>query len=69
MAAKKSVRRAIKYGTSIAITLPAEYVKLKGIKPGDEFEIIFDDYVHIVPIDAEKLEKKVEKAKELLEEA
>lgn len=69
MFAGKAIRKIVRYGNSLAICIPKEYVKKHGIKPGDLFEVIFDDYVFLIPIDARKLRIKIEKARKLLGEA
>ena len=59
----KDVRKIIKVGTSVAITLPREYVDIHGLKPGDKMDLYFDEILHIEPIKekeiAEKLGKKI----------
>jgi len=44
------VRKLIKYGESLAITLPPEWVEKHGLKPGDEVPIVADSILKIVPV-------------------
>jgi len=57
----KDVRKVFKTGDSLAITLPAEYVKALGVKEGDAFELIFDKEVHMRRISPEEIKRYFER--------
>jgi antitoxin component of MazEF toxin-antitoxin module len=63
----KELRRVFKLGYSMAIVLPSEYVKKKGLKTGDLMEIYFDDVIYMKPVDVKELVEKARKVKEHLE--
>lgn len=56
----KDVRKAFKLGPSIAVTLPKEFVKAHKIKPGDLFDIVFDQELHMKVIKPEEIKKYFE---------
>ena len=64
---REDIRRVIKIGGSLAITIPKEYVEAHGLKPGAIVRILYDDFLHAKPIKQEELMAKLEKAKEVLE--
>lgn len=60
----KDVRKVIPVGGSLAITLPAEYVKAHDIKPGDKIELTYNKVFLGEPIKTEVVKEKLIKAKE-----
>jgi len=63
---RKDVRKLFRLGNSYAIILPKEYVEAKGLKEGDLVEVIFDDWIHVAPLNEEELAQRAEKAREAL---
>ena len=55
------IRKLLKIGSSLAITLPKEYVEAHGLKVGDTVQVYFDDVVHVEPVKPERILKKVKK--------
>lgn len=66
----KDVRKVIPVGGSLAITLPADYVKAHNIKPGDKIELTYNEVFLGEPIRMKLLKEKekLTKAKENHEE-
>jgi len=64
---RKAVRRVFKLGDSLAITLPKEYVRSRQLKEGSLVEVIFDDWMHVVPLNERELAERAERAREALE--
>ena len=62
-------RKVIKLGGSKAISLPKPFLDYNEIKQGDEVLLIYDSIILIFPkgFDKEKLEKKADLLKMLLE--
>lgn len=54
-------RKLLKIGSSLAVTLPKEYVEAHGLKVGDTVRVYFDDVVHVEPVKTEEILKKVRK--------
>lgn len=44
------IRKLIKYGSVIAVTLPPEWIDKHGLKPGDEIPIVADSVLKLVPV-------------------
>lgn len=44
------VRKLIRYGGSLAITLPPEWCEKHGLKPGDEVPFVANTVLKIVPV-------------------
>jgi len=61
----RDVRKAFRIGDSLAITLPADFVREHGIKEGQPIDLIFDGLLKARPLKAdwpkEDLEEVVEK--------
>jgi len=54
----KDVRKVLKVGGSLAITLPSDYVQAHKIEAGDAMTVFYDDVFHAEPVtDAEILDK------------
>lgn len=62
----KSVRKVVKVGKSLFVTLPNAYVRNHRIKPGDYLEVVFNDYLHLKPISMDELQGALERAREVL---
>ena len=43
-------RKVIKVGTSVAVVLPAEFVREQNIKPGDEVALAVGQWVQVIPL-------------------
>jgi len=43
------IRRIYRTGRSVAVTLPQDWLRGNGLRPGDEVEIRYDGEVHIRP--------------------
>jgi antitoxin component of MazEF toxin-antitoxin module len=68
MEAEEDIRRVFEIGGCLAIILPNEYVKAHGLKRGDRVRVLFNDYLHIKPIEKDELVRKLERAKSELDE-
>jgi len=55
----KTVRKVFRVGSSLVITLPAEYVEAHKLKPGCLVEVVFNDVVKIVPVREEDIEREL----------
>lgn len=53
----KDIRRALKLGRSIAVTLPRGFVKAHNIKPGDMFEVPYNKELHLKPISTDEIKE------------
>jgi antitoxin component of MazEF toxin-antitoxin module len=56
----KSVRKLIKVGNSIGITLPTEYLRAHNLELGGSMEICFDQILYVEPLNMEKIQQVVE---------
>jgi antitoxin component of MazEF toxin-antitoxin module len=56
----KSVRKLVKVGNSIGITLPAEYLRAHNLELGGSMEICFDRILHAEPLDLMKIQRALE---------
>lgn len=54
----KSIRKVLKIGRSLALTIPKEYVDAHEIKPGDLFEAYYNESLHNEPLRREDIERK-----------
>lgn len=61
----KAIRKVIPVGGSLAITLPADYVKIHKIKSGDKVELAYNRIFLGEPIKGELIREKLLKAKEI----
>jgi antitoxin component of MazEF toxin-antitoxin module len=62
MAVKKDIRKIVRVGGSLGITLPREYVESTGLKKDDFLEIYFDkqhNLICIKPISTEETDRKL----------
>jgi antitoxin component of MazEF toxin-antitoxin module len=57
----KSVRKLVKVGNSIGITLPTEYLKAHNLKVGESMEICFNEILRVEPLNLERIKKAVER--------
>lgn len=57
----KAIRKVVKVGNSIGVTLPKKFLVAHGLQLGDDLELFFDDVVMIQPLDLEKVRKAVER--------
>jgi antitoxin component of MazEF toxin-antitoxin module len=64
----KHIRKVIPAGGSLAITLPADYVKAHDIKAGDKIELTYNDVFLGKPIKLEVLSEKLTEIERALEE-
>lgn len=55
----KDIRKVIPVGDSLAITIPKEYVQAHSIKKGDSMEVLFNEIIHITPLNLDEIEKKL----------
>ena len=58
----KTLRKVLKVGNSIGVTLPKQFLTAHGLKLGDNLELLFNDVVMIQPLDLEKVRKAVERS-------
>jgi antitoxin component of MazEF toxin-antitoxin module len=56
----KAIRKVVRVGNSLALTIPPEYIKEHNIKKGDSFEICFDNVYHAEPLSIKEIQRKVE---------
>ncbi|GEM_PF-4590483 len=64
----KVVRKVIPAGGSLAVTLPTDYVRAHGIKPGDRIELTYNHVFVGKPIKPEELEEKLTEVERTLGE-
>jgi antitoxin component of MazEF toxin-antitoxin module len=60
MTLKRDIRKVVKIGGSLGVTLPIEYVKNTGLKEGNFVEFYFDeqhDLICIRPVSATELKE------------
>jgi antitoxin component of MazEF toxin-antitoxin module len=55
----EDVRKVFKIGDSLAITLPAEFVKEHGIKEGQPITLVYDGLLKAKPIKTEWSEEEL----------
>jgi len=55
-----ALRKVIKYGNCLCITLPREWIKKHGIKPGDELVLVGGSILRIIPPEEEVSFKEVD---------
>jgi hypothetical protein len=60
----KDVRRLIKLGDSLVISLPQEYIHHHNLKQGARVEIYYNDVVHLAPLDVHGIKLKLGKVAE-----
>jgi antitoxin component of MazEF toxin-antitoxin module len=60
----KDIRKLIRLGQSLYVSLPKEYVEAHKLKKGDKVEILFDEIIYIEPVKEGKLADVVKKIKE-----
>jgi len=48
-----ALRKVIKFGNSLCIILPREWIKKHGIKPGDELVVVGGSILRIMPPEEE----------------
>ena len=58
---KAKTRSVIQLGTTLAITLPVEFVREHRIKAGDQVAVISDDWLQVVPHRRIKLGKEAKR--------
>ncbi len=67
MEIEEDVRTVYKVGEALVIALPRKYIRAHKLKAGDKVHVIFNDFLHLKPINPEKLARKAEQVKKLLE--
>ena len=55
----KDVRRIIRVGDSIGITLPPDYLRAHGLKVGDQIELTYNRIIRFEPISREEIRRKL----------
>jgi len=55
----KDIRKIIRVGGSVAITLPKEYLDAHGLKLGDKMELNFNEVLHVEPVNEAEIRKKL----------
>ena len=55
----KDIRKVLPVGDSLAVTIPKEYVEAHNIKKGDTMEVLFNEILHISPVNLEEIRKKL----------
>lgn len=58
----KDIRKIIRVGKSVAVTLPREYLEAHNLKLGDKIELNFNEVLQISPVDEGEIKKKLGKA-------
>lgn len=56
----KTIRKIVKVGNSIGITLPREYLEAHNLKLGESMEICFNKILRVEPLNLEKIKQAVE---------
>jgi antitoxin component of MazEF toxin-antitoxin module len=59
MGMAKTVRRLIKFGTGLAVTIPKEYADNHKLAPGGQLEVAFNDILVMVPITRSGIQEEV----------
>lgn len=67
MEAEEDIRTIYQVGKSLVLSIPQKYVKAHKLKPGDKVRVFFNDFLHVRPVEKEKLLKKLEMMKETFE--
>jgi len=57
----KTIRKVVKIGNSIGVTLPRKFLDAHGLQLGDDLELCFNDIIRIEPLNLEKVRKAVER--------
>ena len=65
----KRIRKLIKLGNCLVLTLPTEYVRLHDLKPGDLMEIGYNSVIFGQKVSLEKLGQSLEATKAAMTEA
>jgi len=68
MAVKKDIRRIVRVGGSLGITLPRKYIESIGLKKDDFLEIYFDEQHNLICIKPISANETNQKLRQLLNE-
>ena len=68
MVVKKDIRKIVRVGGSLGITLPREYIQSVGLKKDDFLEIYFDEEHNLICIKPISADETNEKLRQLLNE-
>jgi len=55
-----ALRKAIRYGDGLCITLPREWVEKHGIQPGDVLPVVCNSILMIVPAKGHQVDKMIQ---------
>jgi antitoxin component of MazEF toxin-antitoxin module len=55
----KDVRRIIKFGKGLAVTIPKEYARNHGLQPGGQLDVAFNDILVMKPVTQQQVEQEI----------
>ncbi|MFH8092956.1 MAG: hypothetical protein QXM38_03375 [Candidatus Aenigmatarchaeota archaeon] len=65
----KTIRKLLRHGKSLVVSVPADYIRYYQLKAGEEVELLYDNFIFLIPKQSDKslLQDRILLIKQLLE--